>query len=78
MLGNSVKLDTKDKLRLVCKSSRHVKNEHYLILGALYIVILEPDMHTFFSKLLLCHIFLLGVNQMHVVVWHLVLEQYFE
>ncbi len=35
---------------------------------ALYIVILEPDMQVFFSKLLLCQIFELGVSQMHVGV----------
>ena len=35
---------------------------------ALFTVILEPDMQVFFSKLHLCLTFLLGMNQMHVVV----------
>jgi hypothetical protein len=35
---------------------------------ALFTVILEPNMQVFFSKLLLCQTFLLGANQMHVVV----------
>ena len=39
-----------------------------LFLIALCTVILEPDMQVFFNKLLLCQAFLLGVNQMHVVV----------
>ena len=39
-----------------------------LFLIALCTVILEPGMQVFFNKLLLCQTFLLGVNQMHVVV----------
>ena len=35
---------------------------------ALFTVILEPNMQVFFSKLRLFLTFLLGVNQMHVVV----------
>ena len=35
---------------------------------ALYTVILEPDMQLPFSKLYLCHMLLLGMNQMLVVV----------
>ena len=35
---------------------------------ALCTVILKPDMQVFFNKLLLCQSFLLGVNQVHVVV----------
>ena len=37
---------------------------------ALFTVVLEPDMQVFFSKLKLlpCLTFLLGVNQMHVVI----------
>jgi len=35
---------------------------------ALCTVISEPDMQVFFSRLLLCQTFLLGLNQMHVVV----------
>ena len=38
------------------------------ILIALFTVMLEPDMQVFFSKLRPCLTFLLGVNQMHVVL----------
>jgi len=39
-----------------------------LFLIAFCTVISEPDMQVFFSRLLLCQTFLLGLNQMHVVV----------
>ena len=38
-----------------------------IFLIAVGTVILEPHMYVFFSKLLLCQILLLHVNQMHVV-----------
>ena len=57
---------------LVCKSSQHVQDEHHFVFDT---VILESHMQlqvlhlqAFFSKPLLCQTFLLGVNQMHVVV----------
>jgi len=64
-------LTEKDRLCLVCKSSQHVEDEvrnTILFLIALCTVILEPDMQVSFSKLFLYQTFLLGVNQMHVVV----------
>ena len=39
-----------------------------LFLISLCTVIIEPDMQVVFSKLFLCRTFLLGVNQMHVMV----------
>ena len=39
-----------------------------LLFNALCTVILEPNMQVFVNKLLLCQMFLLGVNRMHVVV----------
>ena len=56
-----------EKAGCVYCASHHsmLKMNTTAFLIALFTVILEPDMQVFFSKL---RTFLLGVNQMHVVV----------
>ena len=64
---SSVHLDRKDRLRLVCRLSQQVEDEHHFCLIPLLVAPFEPVMPVFLSLLVQYQTFLIAVKQMHVV-----------
>ena len=64
---NSVDLDKKDRLCLVCRSTQHMKDEHHFLFDCLFTALGELVMQACFSKRAQCLIFVLGVKQMRAV-----------